>query len=149
MARTRKVSVRLLSDKEEKEWIAVAEDGSRLEERHPNPGTAVSNLSRELERAYGDEVEIEYELKLSNTLQQKLDELRALERELKALSERVKEVRYEFAAACLDRRIKQHDIADLMQLSQSYVNTVIKTKGQVTRTGTGERILSRRRRTDL
>ena len=149
MARIKKVNVQISSDKEEKEWIAVPDDGSRLEERHPNPGTAVLNLTQELQRAYGDDIQVEYELKLSLTLQQKLDELRALERELKALSERVKEVRYEFASGCLDRRIKQHDIADLMQLSQSYVNTVIKTKGQVTRTGTGERILSRRRRTDL
>lgn len=149
MARIKKVQVRIVSDRDEREWIAIPDDGSRLEERHPNPGTAVLNLTQQLQELHGDDVQVEYELKLSSTLEQKLEELRSRERELKALSERVKELRYEFASACLDRRIKQHDIADLMQLSQSYVNTVIKTKGQVTRTGTGDRILSRRRRNDL
>lgn len=149
MPRTRKVMISLYSDEEEREWIASTVERPKIEERHPNPGTAISNLSAELRQQFGEEVELEYELKLPRSLEAKLEALRNMERELAALSEQVKAARYEFAMGCLDRRIKQQDIAELMSLSQSYINTVIRTKGQISRGGTGDRLLSRRRKTDL
>jgi hypothetical protein len=149
MVRTKKIVVIVSSDVEEREWIATTLEGHRIEERHPNPTTAVGNLSRALREKLGEDIEIEYELKLPPSLQSALDELEQDERDLKELTTKVKVKRYHFASRCLDRRIKQHDIGEIMHLSQSYINTVIRTKGLVTTTGTGDRILSRRRRTDV
>ena len=149
MSRAKKLNVVVTSDEQEREWIATSVDGPRVAERHPNPTTAVGNLGRLLRQKLGDEVELQYELKLPPSLQADLDDLTQDERDLQALTEKVKAKRYRFASRCLDRRIKQQDIGELMGLSQSYINTVIRTKDLVTMTGTGERILSRRRRTDM
>lgn len=146
MARSKKIQVLLVKDKEEREWIATPSDGPRIEQRHPNPYTAISNLGDQLRQQLGDDIELEYDLKLPPSLQSTLDALRKKEQALLELSDEVKMDRYKFAEGCTSHRMKQNDIAEFLKLSQSYVNTVLRTKGHITHNNSVERLLSSRRR---
>jgi len=118
----------------ESEWTAVADEVPDLQVHHLLPSVCVNTLSGALRERYGNpELAIEYSVTLSPKHQKMLEELKKKDSDLAGLEADVDRRYRELAKALTQVRLKQHDIADVLGVSQSHVNKLIKMSA----TGTG------------
>ena len=134
MARKKNTTITLTMNASETEWTAVADEVPGLEVHHLMPSVCINTLSNALREHYGSpELELEYSVTISPRHQKMLDDLRADESAYAELGAAVERGYQELAKALTQARLKQHDIADVLGVSQSHVNKLIK----ISATGTG------------
>lgn len=134
MARKKNTTITLRMNAAESEWTAVADEVPDLEVHHLLPSVCVNTLSDALREHYGNpDLEIKYSVTLSPRHEKMLEELKKKDRDLAELEADVDRRYREIAKALTQVRLKQHDIADVLGVSQSHVNKLIKMSA----TGTG------------
>lgn len=140
MPRKQSTTITLRMSASEGEWTAIADEVPGLEVNHLLPSVCVNTLAETLREHYGNsELHIEYAVTISPRFQKMLDELRANERAHAALSAAIEQGYQEIAQGLTQARLKQYDIAEVLGVSQSHVNRLIKSSA----TGTGTRPVPR------